>query len=62
MDNTVTRADIIIHGWQPGGLMLICQRCADTFQARGYKVTAADDAADAHIEAHADPRLNHGDT
>jgi hypothetical protein len=53
----ITRADIVIHGAQKGGLMLICMKCASTFQARGYKVSAADTAADAHIEAHSDPRL-----
>jgi len=53
----VTRADITIHGWKPGGLMLICMKCAATFQSKGYKVSAADDAADAHIETHDDPRL-----
>jgi hypothetical protein len=53
----ITRADITIHGWKPGGLMLICMKCASTFQSNGYKVSAADDAADAHIEAHGDSRL-----
>jgi hypothetical protein len=57
---TITRADITIHGWQPGGLMLICTQCATTFQTKGYKVSAADDASDAHIEAHSDPRLTLG--
>jgi hypothetical protein len=57
---TITRADITIHGSKPGGLMLICMQCATTFQSKGYKVSAADDAADAHIEAHSDPRLNLG--
>jgi hypothetical protein len=57
---SLTRADIVIHGYQQGGLMLICMQCAGTFQARGYKVSGADAAADAHIEAHSDPRLNLG--
>jgi hypothetical protein len=55
---SITRADITIHGHQRGGLMLICTQCATTFQAKGSKVSAADDAADAHIEAHEDSRLN----
>jgi len=54
---TITRADITIHGWKHGGLMLICTKCAMPFQANGSKVSAADDAADAHIEAHSDPRF-----
>jgi len=54
---TLTRADITIHGHQKGGLMLICTQCASTFQAKGSKVSAADDAADAHIESHSDTRL-----
>jgi hypothetical protein len=53
----ITRADIVVHGWRHGGLMLICMVCATTFQSAGYKVSAADAAADAHIEAHSDPRL-----
>ena len=45
---TITRADITIHGWQPGGLMMICTQCATSFQSNGYRVSAADVAADAH--------------
>jgi hypothetical protein len=56
----ITRADIVIHGAQKGGLMLICMKCATTFRSNGYKVSAADDASDAHIEAHADPRYGVG--
>lgn len=54
----ITRADIVIHGYRDGGLMMICTQCASTFQARGSRVSAADEAADAHIEQHSDPRLN----
>lgn len=37
--------------------MLICMKCAATFQSKGYKVSAADAAADAHIESHGDERM-----
>lgn len=59
---TITRADITIHGYRDGGLLLICTQCATTFQAKGSKVSAADDAADAHIEAHEDPRFSYPST
>lgn len=49
MKSKISRADIMINGYQKGGLT--------TFQAVGSKVSAADDAADAHIEQHNDHRL-----
>lgn len=54
---SITRADIVINGSTKGGLMMICMKCATSFQSRGYKVEAVDIAADAHIEAHSDSRL-----
>jgi hypothetical protein len=53
----VTRNEIVINGGGKGGLMMICMRCASPFRSKGYKVSAADAAADAHIETHSDPRI-----